>query len=1842
MSSRSPLQVGSSEVAIIGMAGRLPGARDLRSYWRNLCEGVESIRFFSEEEVIAAGVDPALVRRRNYVKAAATIDDVDLFDPGFFGLNQREAEITDPQQRLFLESAWEALENAGYDPERYRGAIGVFGGVGFNTYLLNNLLRNPKVLDVVGLFQAALANQSDYLATRVAYKLNLRGPAVTIGTACSTSLVAVHLACQSLIGFECDMALAGGSSVKVPQKSGYLHQEGGIVSPDGHCRAFDARAQGTVLGSGVGVVVLRRLEDALKEGDRVHAVIKGSAVNNDGSQKVGFTAPSVSGQARVITEALGVAGVPADSIGYVEAHGTGTALGDPIEIEALSKVFRRETSAKQFCFIGSVKSNIGHVDAAAGAAGLIKAVFALENGKIPPSLHYKSPNPEMHIADSPFHVPTSLVDWRSRDLPRRAAVSAFGFGGTNAHLILEEAPRVDETGPSRPCQLLTLSARNEEALEAMTDGLRAALQQDPELALPDVAFTLQVGRRIFSHRRIVVCRGRDAALSVLGTRDSKALSTFRQTRQAPDVAFMFPGQGAQYAGMARDLFETERVFREQVTRCCELLAPLLGLDLVSLLYPPPGEAERAGESLKQTHLAQPAIFVISFALARLWMSWGVRPQALIGHSVGEYAAACVSGVMSLETALGLVAARGRLMGSLPAGSMVAVALTPEKVEPLLDDGLVIAAFNTPGLCVLSGTSEAIERFEKRAASHGTKCRKLHTSHGFHSPMMDPILSPFEAEVARARLVPPEIPIVSTVTGKPIRAEEATDPRYWARNLRQPVRFADGVARLLERNNLVLLEVGPGNTLGSFALQNPARAEGHTVLASVRPPRDPQSDWEFLTTTLGKLWLAGVEPDWSRYYGDEKRRRVPLPGYPFQRKRCWVDPDGAPEGTAANEAVHAPPSPAKRSTASWLSTAVWRSEPLADTASLAIGSTHCLVLFDGGTLGEELVDRLRLADAKVNTAVPGVRYASLGSRSYEVDPRTPTDYEALIRALAQRNELPDVVVVLGTPPGAADEGPANRRGRVGHEALFEAPMFLARAMLPRKDGRTLRLLAVTHGVHAWDGTVPAFPQGAIAFGPCRVIPQEYSRVECRHVDLDAATSTQDVPAMAGLLLAELSATVRDRVVVYRGGTRFIQAYERVPFPLPEGRPAALREGGVYLVLGGLGGIGLVVARYLARACRARLVLVSRAGLPDRIRWRELLEQSASPSGVRRQISEIEAMEARGAEVLVCRADVTDPSAMSGVKRAAEARFGRLNGIVHAAGAPGSGLVRTATREGTDAVLSPRVTGALLLRDLFAGAELDFVVFCSSIASVLGGLGQADYCAASCFLDSFAHGRPFGDGTAVTSIDWPAWREVGIAAASPIARDPSLSIGTDEAIEVLARILHNPRPRVLVTPEIIERLIDRTDALPPLDPPPTAGVAAVSLVGAAVSAGARHAPASGEDLETRLARLWTDLLGVPKIEADDNFLDLGGNSLIAIRLFESVEREIGVRLPVAAIFQAPTVRRLAEVIRNQAPGEREQPSSEKFLVDIKSAGARPPMFLVHALGGGILSYHKLAEYIAGDRPVLGLVARGVDGRQDPLTRVEEMAAHYIRDILDNFPEGPYHLGGYSFGAQVAYEMARQLMEQGRSVGLLAIFDQAPANAKGGLPWTPSSMKNFLVSQRYWWPLLVREGSSDIATRLQSRFRIIRKMIEVKLKQSRSEPIDVSVHDVRDMSRIPVLRHRLVEAEFHAHMEYHPKPCPGKVTLFRAMGQGVFTRHDTELGWTPLAEGGVETHHIPGSHLTILYEPHVRELAARLNACLERAESAARLPAGQGLPWVTGSRPVRHQKGSGTVAGSTDSTA
>jgi acyl transferase domain-containing protein/thioesterase domain-containing protein len=1717
-------------IAIVGMSGRFPGAKSVQDFWRNLREGRESISFFTDDELLAEGNDPSVFTAPNYVKARGVLEDIELFDAAFFGFTPREAQVMDPQQRLFFECAWEALENAGYDPEIYRGSVGVFAGVSMSAYL-PRIFSSREILEAVGSYQVLLGNDKDHLPTRVSYKLNLKGPSINVQTACSTSLVAVHLACQSLLTYQCDMALAGGVSVSVPQKGGYVYQESGIGSPDGHCRPFDQRAAGTVGGSGCGTVLLKRLSDAIADGDTIQAVIRGSAINNDGSLKVGYTAPSVEGQAEVIALAQAVAGVGPETISYVEAHGTGTRLGDPIEVAALQRAFASAQLPAGSCALGSVKSNVGHLDAAAGVTGLIKTVLALRHRELPPSLHYEKANEQIDFGATPFYVNARLKPWEAGPGRRRAGVSSFGIGGTNAHVIVEEWPREEHEFKSDGLEVVVVSARTEAALAAATAQLAthlelAAAANGSGSALADVAYTLQVGRRVFAQRRAVVCRSlQEAAAALRG--ESGAAGEWSGGKR--EVAFMFPGQGAQAVQMSRGIYEREVSYRRWVDECSEVLRGEIGVDLREILYPRAGEEAEAAAKLNETAVTQPALFVVEVGLARLWQQWGVRPGALIGHSVGELAAACVAGVLEWEPALRLVATRGRLMQSARRGAMLAVALSEAEVERWLPGTeLSLAAFNSERQSVVSGATEVIDALERDLEAAGIMKRRLKTSHAFHSAMMDPVLEEFAQRVAQVKLKPPQIPFISNVTGTWITAEDATSPEYWARQMRATVRLSDGLKELMKLEHRLLLEVGPGQTLSDLAKQSSHKTAAHVIISSCG--RVAKTDDEALMNGLAGLWVAGVAIDWNELHVGRSRRRVPLPTYPFERKRYWIDPPKRTLEKSTEPRRHA-------DVADWFYTSTWKRAP-AFKATLQVKGDW--LLFVGReSLGHKLANRLREEGANVVTVSKGKSFARLDENEYTINSTQAGDYAALFKELNEAGRLPTRIVHLWsiTP----------RKPRLSFRAMQEKGLYslslLAQTLAGYLDMKTalkhVKLDVVSNNLQDVNGDELCVPEKATLLAACNTIPYDYPQISCRSIDL----ATEKPASLLDQLFAELLTDTADEVVAYRHDRRWVQTLEPIRWPLAESAITCLRDEGVYVLAGEVEGVGLELAEFVAQSTQScKLILITNK------------ERKSFAEVVTRRL---ETLEKIGAEVMVDHVDLSRAGDWQRVIANTATRFGRIDGIVYLA--PDS-----------HQQLESEVSGILALESVVREVELDFCLLLSSVLNCGSAFGM--------FLDALAQTKN-------------RWMSVCLA--------PEES-STSQRVEIFQRVLSGAGlAHVIVSPVDPRTRIE--DAEKNLEQEPateTEQYARPELK--------TNYVAPRNEIERAIAAQWKLLLGVDRVGAHDNFFELGGHSLAGVQLTFKL-REIFKTddLHLNSLFEAPTVAGLAACVEKACAGIVTLPP---LLAALQPAGSKPPFFCVHPVGGDVFGFVDLARHFAPDYPFYGIQSMGLAeiGMQgDQIIKLEDMAAEYVEAIRQVDPTGPYHVGGWSYGGNIAFEVAHQLRRMGCEVALLVLFDTpAPENFKKISQLEDVMVFLGLARERARQRGMELNITPDDLPKIKPEEQL--EFISAQLKESKLAPLGLDSQYVSNFLR--GFRSRMTTIN-----NYVPQVYPGRITLFRASQRDVdmqstfdsvsFNLSDFSLDWGRLSTEPIEVHEVEGYHELIVAEPHARLVAEAVKSCIDK---------------------------------------
>ena len=1453
-------------IAIVGMAGRFPGARNLDELWGLLKSGEQARIVLSDTELISQGVSETLIRNPRYVKSCMKLAQPEYFDAKFFGYSPDQALSIDPQQRLFLECAWETMEAAGYGAASEHVTVGIFGGSSASGHLFENL-RRMQAIDSGSTFQCIVDADKDFLTSRVAYKLGLTGPSITVQTACSTSLVATHMACRSLLDYECDLALAGGVSVSIPQETGYLYIEGGTLSADGRCRAFDAHANGTVLGQGVAIVGLRRLKDALASGDEIHAIIRSTVVNNDGARKAGYTAPSPHAQAQLFSTALAQAGLRPQDIGLIEAHGTGTFIGDAIELEALSRVYRTP-GMSQFCFLGSIKPNIGHLDTAAGVAGLIKAVLCLKNKVVVPLPNFSEPHPLLEVSDCPFHICTSLRPWPEvPGQPRRAAVSSFGIGGTNAHVIIEEAADQCDDRAVTGEYIFPLSARDPVGLRDASRNLAEYLKSGPHRNLGDVAYTLQVGRRRFECRRTVV--GMDRA-TIAGQLLQAGLDSEGWTENGcadRSVIFMFSGQGAEQPGMIAGLYRTVDTFRQEIDRCAHGFQELLNIDIRRYLCADKANGtERVGSD---TLIVQPAIFALEYCLARLLMSMGIKPEAVIGHSIGEYAAACIADILPIESAIQLVAMRAFLTNELSLGGMLVVALSEQRARqckgPLLD----IAAVNSEDQCVLSGELDAIGDCARMLQNDGVVHRVLPAPRAFHSRMMQPAVAKFRKEAEKFAYGAPRVPFVSCVTGDHYTGQ-AIGPDYWADHLVSTVRFSDGLNALAAAHTGIFLEVGPGTALSGIARRHLAHVKGISFLSCLRRFGDTvKTD---LLKDIGSMWRQGADVDWHRCHTGRRPHRVPLPTYPFNRLPYVLprEEHAAAETTAPS---------AKADLEHWFYLPSWtRSMPLPASAPRE-DSGAWLVLADSTGLGRAIAERLRVQGHRVILVYASEGYSEPDADSFSMGPLIPASYHRLIGALQAREcSVRNIIHCWCLTSRAIERAHALELG-------YFSALFLSQALAPSNPTLDVAFLCITNEMQEVHGDEYADPAKAALPALCKIIGQEYPRFRHTTVDIPAfdvkMSSPFDYKRYINSLIAEVTQIGAAPVLAYRGNYRLIQSYERVEFAYHAEPVRLLRDQGFYVITGGLGRIGMRLAERLAKQHRARLLLLTR---------------NESFTSEKR----IQALEEAGAQVFASNVDLCNSSSVGHAIEQAETRFGKLRGVFHLAADLKHASInkRILDLEVTDlhAQMRPKVIGLEALVEALGERSLDFGVAFSSNSSVLGGYGFGAYAAANAVLDSVVTSLGKTASFPWLVLNWDGW-------AIEESETGPFTVTVDEGLDALWRaITHCTAARAIISSCPLKPRLDASvrqlDALSRFDSARTTRGTSVALRTA---------------LERKVANIWQEVLGGDAIGVEDRFLDVGGDSLIAVRIISRVKEVFSVSIPVAFLITSEaTIASLATEI------------------------------------------------------------------------------------------------------------------------------------------------------------------------------------------------------------------------------------------------------------------------------------------------------------------------------------------
>jgi len=1498
------------EIAVIGMAGRFPGAGDIKSFWDNLKNGVESIRFFSREELLEEGVEEAAINDPTYVRAHAYLENKEYFDSAFFNYRSDEAKMLDPQTRLLHECVWQAMEDAGYDLNTYKNRIGLFTGTTPNLNWLNytTLVNRNGLIDE---FSASLLRDAGMSNTRISYLLNLRGPSLSVYTACSTSLVAIHQACNSLLLGECTIAMAGGASVSNFSKRGYFYRDGMILSKDGHCRVFDAASSGTVGGEGVGLVVLKKLQHALADKDNILAVIKGTGINNDGNEKVGYTAPGVNGQIEAILMARKMAGIEPESISYIEAHGTGTKLGDPVEVGALQRAFGE--SKMKYCALGSVKSNIGHLDAAAGVAGFIKATLALKNREIPPSLHFTTLNPEINFDRTPFYVNATHKKWHNDKYPLRAGVSSFGIGGTNAHIILEEAPEQAVSSPGRASQLLVFSAKTATALEKNMENFRTYLEENDETELADIAYTLQIGRAAFSYRKMMVCHSKKDAIGQLaldrvGNNPPSKVDLVRSP-----VIFMFSGQGSQYVNMCYGLYKNESVFREEADRCFELAKKISGKDLASVVFMEEAPAE--GHKIDDTEFTQPVLFILEYALARLLTSWGIKPDAMIGHSIGEYVAACLSGVFSLEDALTLVIKRGELMQQAPAGLMLSIVVPENELTPLLagHSSISLAAVNSPSSCVVAGDETSIHNFRSLLESKGYKNKVIRTSHAFHSWMMDGILQKFDKVVAGVKIHRPQIPFVSNLSGKYVTGEELNAPDYWVRHLRQTVLFSKGTETLLKNDNAVFIEVGPGKALSTFVRSHPLRKREHKVINLVRHPEEREEDLYYMLSGIGELWLNGNQPDWNGFYSRESRRRVSLPTYAFDKIAYTGNVDAFK--LIVNE-LQGVPQAFNKGIQHSIHGSGWRHSQSPDTATEQDRATPVLVVSGKESFGAFLAGSLRSSGQRIIEVRPGDSFRSLEEDVFTASLTSSGDWMALWNYIEQQKiDLHHIIYCTALTGSPEIKGYDDREEKLNDGYLGLS--FLAKSIENSGHPGKKYLTVINNYLARVTSEDEIDPLKAPIHGPVQVIPLEMRNVKCKMIDIPYPfhNDAEWKDLLSGII-NEVFFDDDEHFVAYRHKERWVPSYQVLSENEKLRSGLAIVKGGTYMITGGMGGMGLTIANDLMSRHGAHVIIVHRSDFPERSKWEEWLLANGTEDAVSKKIRQLMNMEDTGSRIELFRLDISVEKEVRDFFGQIQQQHPKINGLIWAAGEVDfGGIILNREKEDFLQYTLSKINGVLLFEKYMDFRSLDFIALFASIGNVIHQtkFGQVAYNAANKFLETYPGYATKKFGISAFTINWSDWLDVGMTFRTVMRQIKSNDVNLinshipypitpKEGIDIFHACLQGKgsvfsihkgslsETIALHRKELADSREIRVDPLPSTGP----------------------AGKESGSTEERLIAIFSLFFDKADVRPEDDFFEMGGDSLKVLTIIYRIQKEFDVELSVKDIFSRSSIRELSMYI------------------------------------------------------------------------------------------------------------------------------------------------------------------------------------------------------------------------------------------------------------------------------------------------------------------------------------------
>lgn len=1726
----------SHHIAVIGMSCKLPGADSPNAFWQLIINKTESIQFFTETELTNAGIPLKLIKNPNYVPARGILTDVDKFDAAFFGYSPYEASITDPQHRVFLEQSWIALEDAGYTADSFSGNIGVFAGTNDSSYLYQNLLKNKNIASDYDQQQLMLATSTHYLATKVAYAMGLTGPCITVNNACSTGLSTIALACESLINFSSDMMLAGAITIVTPQESGYLYQELGILSPNGKCAVFDEDAKGTVLSNGCSIVVLKRLSDALRDNDNILAVIKGWAINNDGRNKAGFTAPSIKGQINCIRQAITHAEIKPTEVEYIEAHGTGTLLGDPIEIEALTKGYEYDQYKKnQYCAIGSVKGNIGHTDSAAGATGFIKATLAIHEKTLPPNIHYSQANKKIPFHQTPYYVNCESIPWITTNEKRTAAVNALGFGGTNAHVILQEAPEIKTSSPKRG-NVFVISAKTATSLAELTTKLhqyvlKISKKTQVKKLLADAAYTLQVGRKHFPYRTAITYTEHDDLLKSLVEFQKKSINATPVPNTQPQkIIFGFVGQGAQYASMAIDIYKEQPLFKQIVDQCCDYLEHDLQMDLRILLFPKENtNFDDINKKLSETQYAQPALFIIEYALSQLLISLGIKPTGMIGHSLGEYVAATVAGVFTLEDALKLIVLRANLMAkTTSSGAMLAVPLSRERIEPFLTKHIELAVHNAPTLCIVAGLKKHLDQFERSIQAllkpEHLSCQYIRTSRAFHSKHMDKILAEFLAISTKIKSHAPTIPYISNVTGKWISPHELKDPNYWVSHIRNPVLFSEGVEELALSTHDIFIEIGPGQTLSQLVRQHQCHSSVMHTLPHYRNLED--NSYCCFLNVIGKLWCLNLQIDWPKLYSHEIRQRTSLPTYAFERNRHWLD--SAPSTNKVDPKVFIKDA---------LYIPTWeRNKKLSALIEKPFETDKCWLILGKQEDNAAFKDRLKFQYKWVYSVLPGTHFEQIDEHTFSIDLSNKEHY---LKMLKKINVSPSSLTVIHTFL-MDDEDVGFNPEQILQNGPYSL-LYLTQAFTDVYPLKNLQTLVITKQIYNVIGNELLLPVKAAILGPCKVIPQEQSNQTFKHIDLEP--NVQFNMMLIDNLIWEantISAACFKNEIAYRGHYRWIQRLQPCTDKISQVKNR-LKPKGTYLITGGLGGIGLTLAQYLAENYNAHIILIARSTIPAEDKWEEILNAPDCAQKDFIQLTKLVDIKRNAASLSIKVVSLENKSLLRDTIQAVKQKYKHIDGVIHAAGIPGGGVAQLKTIEVYQKVLQPKLFGTQHLIDLLKQEPLDFFVFFSSITAITGSPGQIDYCSANRILDAYAAVAPlyFKHPVFCVTMNWQAWSNVGMAATSKtllVGLDETNSTSPHDGCLLFEKIVNSDQNQVIISN------LDLNLYAP--------GETSVETNQYTSKEPAEIHSVTQSDVIKILQELFCQTLGITDVGLDVDFYELGGHSLLAISLLTKIRTIFNIKIHSATLFKTRTIRGLSMIIQSYVQEDSEY---SPLVVLQQGNNTRPPLFMIHPVGGTVFCYLPLVNALPNDLTIFALQDPSIEHGSPLFLTIEEMATFYKKIIQNTQPTGPYYLCGASFGASVATEIAHQLLEAGERVNYLGLIDG----------WGKFSKTKFDIDY-------------------------VRAIIHLYKRQDITEYDD---HVENQIFWEELLQHRL-----ETMLRYKHKTLSIKLTLFKATELlPEYQEIDAEDNhWSPYSNVPIDVFSITGNHNTMLQDSNAAVLA------------------------------------------------